>query len=140
MYTYIRCLVNMTWAKYMISRWFLLLHKFNFNFGTCLFKFFTTLLVSKAEVLYLSINISNVFTVLPMVWAEDKTMSTQVKLQKDTMMWLYMFKTKPFIMMLQNTNFFLLVECISGDWRDTLVCVQPSRIFLPEVAESFPLV
>ena len=137
--TNMRYLVNMKLAKYMIYRWFLL-HKFDFNFGTCLVKFFTTLLVSKAVVLYLSINIPSVFTVLPMTWAEDKTMSTQVKLQKNKMMWLYMFKTKPFIKMLQNTNSFLLVECISGDCRETLVCVQPSRIFLPEVAESFSLV
>jgi hypothetical protein len=97
-------------------------------------------MVGMAVVLYQSINIPNVFTVLLMAWAEDKTMSTQVKLQKDKMMWLYMFKNKPFIKRMQNSNSFLLVECISGDCRDTLVCVQSSRIFLPEVAESFPLI
>ena len=139
MYTYMRFLVNLNLAQYMVSRWFLL-SKFNYNFGTCLDKFFTTLMVGMAVVLYQSINIPNVFTVLPMAWAEDKTMYTQVKLQKYKMMMLYMFKTKPFIKRLQNTNSFLLVECISGDCRDTLVGVQPSRIFLPEVAESFPLI
>ena len=108
MYTYMRFLVNLNLAQYMVSRWFLLC-KFNYNFGTCLDKLFTTL------------------------------MSTQVKLQKDKMMWLYMVTTKPFINRLQNTNSFLLVECISRDCSDTLVCVQPSRIFPPEAA-SFPLI
>jgi hypothetical protein len=47
-----------------------------------------------------------VFTVLLMAWAEDKTMSTLVKLQKDKMMWFCMFKVKPVIKWLQNTNSF----------------------------------
>ena len=64
-------------------------------FDACHVKFFTTLMVSMAVVLYQSTNILYVFMVLPgKTWAEDKIMSTQVKLQQDEMAWLNMFKMK----------------------------------------------
>ena len=64
-----RFLVNLNLAQYMVSRWFLLR---KYNLGTCLAKLFTTLMVGMAVVLYQSINIPNVFTVLPMAWAEAR--------------------------------------------------------------------
>ena len=63
-------------------------------FDACHVKFFTTSMVSMAVVLYLPTSNLNVFMVLPMTWAEDRIMSTQVKLQQDEMAWLNMFKMK----------------------------------------------
>jgi hypothetical protein len=67
----------------------------SYNVDTCHVKFLTTLMVSMAVVLYQSTNILYVFMVLPgKTWAEDRIMSTQVKLQQDEMAWLNMFKMK----------------------------------------------
>ena len=67
----------------------------SYNVDTCHVKFLTTLLVSMAVVLYQSTSILYVFMVLPgKTWAEDRIMSTQVKLQQDEMAWLNMFKMK----------------------------------------------
>ena len=66
-------------------------------------------MVILAEVLYKFINISYVFMVLPMTWAEDRTMSTQVELQLDEMVLAFMFKKRskhPSIKRLKNTNSF----------------------------------
>ena len=58
----------------------------SYNVDTCNVKFLTTILVSNsmAVVLYQSTSILYVFMVLPgKTWAEDRKMSTQVKLQQD---------------------------------------------------------
>ena len=91
-----------------------------------------------ARVLFKFINISNVFMVLPMTWAEDRTMCTQVEPQQDEVVLAYMFKKRS--KRLQNTNSFLLVECISAAWRDnSLVCVMLAESFLStEHSRIFP--
>ena len=104
----------------------------------CHVKFFTTLMVSMAVVLYLPTSNLNVFMVLPMTWAEDRTMSTQVEPQQDEVVLAYMFKKRS--KRLQNTNSFLLLECISAAWRDnSLVCVMLAESFLStEHSRIFP--
>ena len=80
----------------------------NKSFDACHAEFFTTLMVSMAVVPYLSTYILTMFMVLPMTWAEDRIMSTQVKLQQDEEAWFNMFKmkSKSYIKRLQNTNSF----------------------------------
>ena len=73
------------------------------------------------------------FMVLPRTWTEciETQMSVQVKLQL-VLLALFniiemMFELE--IKELQNTNFFLLVECISGESEAMVLCSTPSRIF-----------
>ena len=115
----------------------------SYYFEPCLVKFFTTLVVSMAVVIYKSINILKMFTVLHVTWAEDRMLSCQVKLQKENVTCFNMFKKKFKLSnskMLLNTNSFLVVDCISVHCSGTLVCVLLRRIFLTNAAESFPVV
>ena len=79
----------------------LLVYKYSCYIGVCHVKYFSTLWVSMGVVLYQSTSILFVFMVLPRkTWAEDKIMSTQVKLQQEEVAWFNMFKTKCYIKML----------------------------------------
>ena len=91
----------------------------------CHVKFFTTLMVSMAVVLYLPTSNLNVFMVLPMTWAEDRIMSTQVELQQDEVAWFNMFKmkTKSYLKKLQNTNSFCWWSVSAGFYHSGL-CLQ----------------
>ena len=90
----------------------------------CLAKIFTmkNMVLIMVKVLYKFNNIYCVFMVLPMIWSEDRTMSTQVELQLlDETALAFMFKKRskyPSITRLRNKNLFLLVECISIDWGE----------------------
>ena len=94
-------------------------------FDACHVKFFTTLMVSMAVVLYLPTSNLNVFMVLPMTWAEDRIMSTQVELQQDELAWFNMLKmkTKSYLKKLQNTNSFCWWSVSAGFYRSGL-CLQ----------------
>ena len=63
----------------------------SYYFEPCLVKFFTTLVVSMAVVIYKSINILKMFTVLHVTWAEDRMLSCQVKVQKENVTCFNMF-------------------------------------------------
>ena len=95
-------LIKWNIVKYKILR-MILVSNYICYFGACYVRYFSTLLVSMTVMIYPSTSILYVFMVLPgKTWAEDRIMSTQVKLQQDEMAWLNMFKmkTKSNIMML----------------------------------------
>ena len=96
-----------------------------FYITTSHIKFFTTFMVSMAVMLYQSTSNLNVFMVLPMIWAEDKIMSTQVELQQDEVAWFNMFKmkTKSYLKKLQNTNSFCWWSVSAGFYHSGL-CLQ----------------
>ena len=96
-----------------------------FYITTSHIKFFTTFMVSMAVMLYQSTSNLNVFMVLPMIWAEDKIMSTQVELQQDEVAWFNMFKmkTKSYLKKLQNTNSFCWWSVSAGFYHSGL-CPQ----------------
>ena len=96
---------------------------FNNKRFTCLVKIFPIMVMATMPLLlHKSTNILTVFMELPMFWAEDK-MSTQGKLQ------LVATFEMVDIMKLQNTNSFMLLECISGAERKTTGLCSSNRIF-----------